>query len=421
MRFIRYAAFSLCVCALAQTPPARGSEIGELTLKDLVAEALVRNPEIRAAQRGLEAAGQRPAQVKELPDPTVSLGWNSTTYPWPGAGLGKDPVANLTFMASQEIPYPGKLRLKSQIATQEMKAEAQDYRAVSLGVLARLKTVFFNLQHTDAVEGIITRNLELSRSILRATEERYAAGKAAMGDVLRAQTQVTLNDVRRIQLNRERLTQAAEINRLLNRPVDTKVERTVEPSMTPVQFTEEELADMAKTSAPSIARSQKLIERAGLAVELSRKNYYPDITLNGGFFPMGSLGQMYMFRADVKLPLRRNRVRAEVAERSSELSRAKYSYEDTSRTLEFQIKESFLATQAAEKLVELYTATVIPQAKLSAEAAFTAYETGSGDLLGVLNSQTAVTEYEMNYHEQMEALHLALVRLEEITGVEILQ
>ena len=42
-----------------------------LSLRDLIREALRNNPEVIAAQKGYEAARQRPTQESSLPDPTV--------------------------------------------------------------------------------------------------------------------------------------------------------------------------------------------------------------------------------------------------------------------------------------------------------------------------------------------------------------
>ena len=69
---------------------AKGQEV---KLADLVSEALERSPEILAAQKKYEAAKQRPSQAGSLPDPTLSMGWNSNGNPLPGAGLGRTPPA----------------------------------------------------------------------------------------------------------------------------------------------------------------------------------------------------------------------------------------------------------------------------------------------------------------------------------------
>src|SRR5690348_10760378 len=87
-----------------------------LNQNELVAEALLRNPEILAAQKKYEAARQRPAQERTLPDPMISMGWNASGNPLPGAGLGTEPVANIGAMVSQQLPDPSKLRLRAAVA-----------------------------------------------------------------------------------------------------------------------------------------------------------------------------------------------------------------------------------------------------------------------------------------------------------------
>ncbi len=79
---------ALPLAAICQTSDER------LNLHELVDEALRRNPEVLAARKKYEAARQRRAQERSLPDPTLSLGWNSTGNPLPFAGVGTDPVAN---------------------------------------------------------------------------------------------------------------------------------------------------------------------------------------------------------------------------------------------------------------------------------------------------------------------------------------
>lgn len=407
-----FVAFSLV--AIAQTAEQR------LDLSELVGEALRRNPEILAAQKKYEAARQRPAQERSLPDPMLSLGWNSTGNPLPFAGVGTDPVANIGVMASQEFPAPGKLRLRGEVASKEAQAEAQQFRAVQLNVILRVKQAYFRLQHAYAEREVLERSRELLRTLLHVTEARYSVGKAAQADVFRAQTQITLIETRLVQIDRERRTREAEINSFLIRPQGSPVARPPEPHLAVTAFSVEDLIEKARTAAPMLARDQKMIERAGTALNLARKDYYPDVTLNGGYYYMGSMPPMYMVRADVKIPIRLGRTRAEVTERSAEVVQAKHTYEATVQSLQFRIRDEYLGMETAQKLVELYSKVVMPQARLTIESSLASYQTGGTDFLSVFTNELAVIDYEMNYHEQMREFHLALARLEEMTGVELI-
>src|SRR5205823_6416982 len=151
------------VAAIAQTSGQR------VELNQLVSEALLRNPEVLAAQKKLEAARQRPAQERSLPDPMLSVGWNSSGNPLPGAGLGTEPIANIGVMASQEFPAPGKLRLRGEIAQKKAEAEAQEYRSVALNLTARVKLAYFGLEHAYQAREVLERNREQLRMFLHVT------------------------------------------------------------------------------------------------------------------------------------------------------------------------------------------------------------------------------------------------------------
>src|SRR5258708_7951100 len=311
---------SLPLVSSAQTVEQR------LDLRDLVSDALRRNPEVLAAQKKYEAARQRPAQERSLPDPMVSLGWNSTGNPLPLAGVGTDPVANIGFMASQEFPAPGKLRLRGEVALKEAQAEAQEFRAAELSVISRVKQAYFRLQHSYAEREVLERSRELLRTLLHVTEARYSVGKAAQADVFKAQTQITLMEARLVQVDRERRTREAEINSLLSRPHGSPVARPPEPHMEAPAFSADDLVEKARIAAPMLARDQKMIERAGTALSLARKDYYPDVTLNGGYYYMGSMAPMYVVRADLKIPIHLGKTRAEGTERSQQGAQARHTY-----------------------------------------------------------------------------------------------
>ena len=137
---------------------AYAQEPARLSLADVVAEALARNPEIVAAQKRHDAARQRPAQERSLPDPMVSAGYNASGNPLPGAGLGTEPTANIGVMVSQELPYPGKRDLKASMASREADAVFQQIEAARLSIVARVKQAYYRLAYTYAVSDVLTRN-----------------------------------------------------------------------------------------------------------------------------------------------------------------------------------------------------------------------------------------------------------------------
>ncbi|MGE5645112.1 MAG: TolC family protein [Acidobacteriota bacterium] len=390
------------------------------SLDELIEQALRANPEVLAAQKRYEAMRQRPSQESSLPDPMLSLGYNSTGNPLPGSGIGRDPVASAGVMVSQELLYPGKRRLKGDIAMRDADAELQRYLMVRLSVVSRLKQAYHGLHHAYEMTGIMTREQDLMRKILRITEARYAVGKAAQQDIFKAQTQLSIMETRIERSRQEQRSREVEINSLLNRPSDTPIARPPDPEPVPLRAGLDELMKQVREDAPMLRREQKMVERTELALNLARKEYYPDYTVSGGYYYMGSMAPMYMARVDFKLPAWFwRKQRAAVAEQAAGVSAARHDYSAASQTLSFRVKDDYLMAETSYRLMNMYSTTVIPQASLALESGLASYQTGAVDFLSVLMNFTTLVEYELNYHEEKLNYFLALARLEELTGVDL--
>ena len=398
--------------AIAQTP-------ARTTLADVVAEALAKNPDIVAAQKRYDAARQRPAQERSLPDPMVSAGYNANGAPWPGAGLGTEPTSNIGFMVSQEVPYPGKRDLRAAIASREADAEFQQIEAARLGIVARVKQAYYRLAYADAVAGVLSRNRQLLDTLLKVSEGRYAVGQAAQQDVIKAQTQLSILELQLERVQGDRRTREGELNALLNRPPATPIGEAEDLQLTAFDQSLDALVAAANEHAPMLRRDRLMVERSQLGVDAARKDYKPDFALAGGYYYMGAMPPMYEFRVDVKVPLQRSRRAAAVAEQLSTVDAARSTYDSTRLSLQDRLQQDFQMASTSVRLARLYRDTVLPQARLALESSMASYQTGSVDFLSVLTNFGTVLEYEMTYFDELATYHTAVSRLEEMTGTPI--
>ncbi len=391
-------------------------------LQNLIDEALKRNPEILAAQKRLEASRRRPTMQGSLPDPMFSAGYGSVGGPLPGQGLGTEAMARIGFMASQMLPAAGKRDLRTRIALKEAGAMEQEYWQAQLSVVARLKTAWHRLHHSYAMLDIIEHSRELTDRMLKVSEARYAAGKSAQADLLKAQTQLTLLEVKKTKTEQEKRSREAEINALLARALDTSVPRP--PEMQPVEnlTTLAQMMEQAQGWSPMILRERRNIERTELALNLARKEGSPDYTVSAGYYNMGSMPPVFEARLDFNLPFfTRARQRAATAEQADSLQAARRSYQATGNTLMFRLKDDYLLSGTAWRLLRIYSTTLVPQATLAVESSLVSYETGQTDFAMLLGNLMTLLEAEESYHEALADYHLALIRLEEMTGMVLLQ
>src|SRR5271170_4035540 len=101
--------------AFAQTPVASTPA----PLSQLLAEAGANNPQVSAADHAARAARQVAPQMTTLPDPKFTYQQLSVGSPKPFAGYSNSDFAYIGVGASQELPYPGKLRARGEVAERD--------------------------------------------------------------------------------------------------------------------------------------------------------------------------------------------------------------------------------------------------------------------------------------------------------------
>lgn len=407
----------VCAALLALLPAA--AQEPKLTVQEILKEALSRNPEILAAQKRVEAMRQKPYGEQALPDPMVSLGWNSSGNPLPGAGLGSEPIANIGLMVSQEVPYPGKRGLRAEVLNKEAEAEFQAYLVTQLRIVSQVKQTFFDLHHAYESADILRRNRTVLTQILEMTQARYSVGKAMQQDLFKLQTQLSLMEVRIQQFERQKIVKRAELNMLRSRPPDAPLAPPLLLMKHEMPAELDALYRAAEANAPILKREQKMIERAESAVNLARKDYYPDTAVSAGYFNMGSMPPMYVFRVDVKVPFWLKRQRAQISEQVQGVAEARHRFEAADQSMHFRIRENYAMAETSLNIIHLYETTILPQANLAVESGLTTYSTGGADFASVFLNYQSLVDAELSYHEEMANFLMALSRLEELTGLTL--
>lgn len=385
---------------------AEGQPEAILNLGRLVHEATENNPEIKAARQRWEAAQAVIPQVQTLPDPRVNFGYKDMMEREEMYGFG------------QEIPFPGKLRLRGAIASREAERTEQEYLATRLRVIARLKEAYYDLHLIHKSIEIVDKNKLLLQDFESTARARYGVGRATQQDVFRAQTEVSRVLARLATLEQRKESLRADINRLLNRSPLNPLGAPPEIAVTPLHQGLPELTTILDQSSPLLQARVKDVERGEEAVALANREYFPDFEVNGFGFHNETMNENgYQFMLGVKIPLyyatkQREGVREAFANRES----ATQELQAVKQDLQFRVKDNVAQVQRAEQLVAILKDAIIPQATLTLESAQAGYAVGSVDFLTLLNSLLTLQENELELHSEMVEHEKAVARLEEILG-----
>lgn len=412
---------------LQESLPVKSPSMAEhsgmpVSLLELVKEAEQNNPQIQSARQGWQAAKQVPSQVSTLPDPQFNLQQVNVGSPRPFAGYTNSDFAYIGLGVSQDFPYPGKLRLKGEIAKRDADVSQQQYESVRLSILAQVKEAYFQLAYLSKTLGILESDGQLLQQLEKAADARYRSGMGNQQDLLRAQLEQT-KLLREITMHHLEVAKSqARLKQLLNR---SQVSPDVEPtelSTTPLPYSYEELWAATKAQNPQIAGAEKMVERQKLQVDSAHKDFYPDFNLQYMWQRTDptQFRAYYMLSFGVRVPIYRSRKqRPELAQAEAELSRSRSEVEVQSQEVAAQLQNAYDTAQKTADLLKIYQEGLIPQSRAGFQAGMAAYQNNRQDFQSALSSVLDVLHFDEEYWQGLAEREAALARLEELTGISL--
>jgi outer membrane protein, heavy metal efflux system len=409
---------------LQVTSPAREHAASQSVtpLDDLLSEAEHTNPQIQAARQGWQAAKQVPSQVSTLPDPQFQVQQFNVGSPRPFAGYTNSNFAYIGFGVSQDLPYPGKLKLKGEIATQDAAVAQQEYESVRRVVLAGVKSAYFQLASLSRTLGILESDGQLLQQVERAADARYRSGMGNQQDVLQAQLEQTklLREITMHHLEVAKLQ--AQIKQLLNRSQSSPDIEPSELPESPLPYSFEDLLATTKTQNPQISASQDLIQRQKLAVDLAHKDFHPDFSIQYMWQRTDptQYRAYYMLTFGVRVPIYRGRKqRPELAQAEAELSRSRSELDSQSQQVAAELRTEYDTAQQTADLLKIYRQGLLPQARAEFEAGMAAYQNNRQEFQSLLASYLDVLHLDEQYWQTLADRETALAGIEELTGLSL--
>jgi len=391
-------------------------------LQDLLTEAEQNNPRIQAARQGWQAAKQVPSQVSTLPDPQLNLQQVNVGSPRPFAGYTNSDFAYIGFGVSQDFPYPGKLRLKGEIAKRDADVVQEQYESVRRSILAGVKAAYFQLAYLSRTLGILESDRELLQQVEKAADARYRSGMGNQHDLLQAQVERTklLREITMHHLEVARLQ--AQIKQLLNRLQTSPDIQPSELLETPLLYTFEELLSATKAQNPGISGAEKMVEKQKLQVDLAHKDFYPDFNVQYMWQRTDptQFRAYYMLSFGVRVPMYRGRKqRPELAQAEAELSRSRSESQVQSQQVAFEVRSEYETAQKTAELLKIYGEGLLPQARAGFQAGIAAYQSNRQDFQSLLASFVDVLHLDEEYWKSIAEREAAVARLEQLTGLSL--
>ena len=142
----------------------------------------------------------------------VGVGWAGNITPF--SVQEGDPSSNRNVSVTQQIPYPGKLKLRAGDGRQGGRRLAGRLRCSRPPVTADVKAAYYDYFYFDKAIQITQKNKSLLEKLSKITGSRYQVGKGMQQDVLRSQVEISLLLQKLTMLEQQRATAQARLNNL---------------------------------------------------------------------------------------------------------------------------------------------------------------------------------------------------------------
>ncbi|MHC4494987.1 MAG: TolC family protein [Planctomycetota bacterium] len=391
-------------------------------LSDYLSYAALNNPGLEAAFNRWKAALERIPQVEALPDPRFNYLYYvqevETRVGPQRHGLG----------ISQAFPWFGKLELRGDVATEAAHAARKRYEAAKLRLFFEVKDAFYEYYYLAKSVDVTKENINLVKHLESVARSRYKAAAGGHPDVVRAQVETGKLEDRYQTLLDLRQPIVARLNAALNRPAEAEIPWPGEITIEDVNVVDVELLSQLKAENPELQALDFEISRNRRAIELAKKDYYPDLNLGLNFVdtdssPVGSPPDdgkdPVIAMISLNLPLWRDKYGAGVREAKARFYAARQDKTERANSLSSELKLASYRFRDAERKIDLYGDALLPKARESLKVTESGYLATTGTFTDLIDAQRVFLEFALAYERALADRAQSLAKLEILVGGEI--
>lgn len=419
MTVVRVFIFALLLANCVAISAQEMSPIPPTPLSKLLAEATASNSQIAVARHRWLAAKAVPRQVTTLPDPTFTYQQLSVGSPRPFAGYTNSDFAYIGLGASQALPYPGKLRLRGEVAQRDADVMGSERDAAQSQVCDAVKADYIELAYLQKTIGILVENQQILDQMIQDAAAHYAVGKGSQVDILQAQIERT-KMVREITMHHLEVGKIeADLKGLLHRDQDSPEIITEDLIESPLPPTSADLLQQVRTKNPQIQIDASSIRKQDAAVVSAKREGRPDFDLAYMYQNTDrKYRDYYMFTLNVSLP-RKKRVDAEIAEAQQKVVQSRAELDAHLQAQLTAVQQAYVTAAGDRELLKEYGEGLIPQSEAAYRSTMNDYASNRGQFSQVLLGFINVLSLKLDSMQTLAEYETALAHLETLTGATL--
>jgi outer membrane protein TolC len=391
-----------------------------LQLDVLVKEVIRRNPNLDATRLRIQAAHEAVHRIQVLEDPQVTITSDQNKF-----HKTSDFTPMMSYEVSQEIPFPGKLRLKGEIAKQVMLQKQSIEITTYRELIRQTKLLYYQLYTNTISLRINEENTVLIKALIEDSLALYRSGKAGYADAIKMQLELQMLEDQKLMLIAEGDMFKSMLNALLNRSPTEPLGEPIADFTPPFELSFYTAEAIALSSRSELQGMEAMIMEQEKMAQLARRNYYPDFMVGLAYEQMnnnfdGHIDNAWMLKVGFNIPIWILEKQArEVREARSNAFANQRELEGMQAMISGKLKELLAKLKSTDNKISLYKNGILPKVKEALFALLASYRSGETDFLLLLDTWRQAFNAELDYENYLSERERIIAELERAMGVNL--
>ena len=182
----------------------------------------------------------------------------------------------------------------------------------------------------------------------------------------------------------------------------------------------ESLYAAALRNRPELHALTARVQARTAAIELARREYYPNLTISGGYNSFWQEEKLRPFvGVGINVPLQLDRRKAALSEARAREQQTKSRHEVQRAEILFEVSSAIDEVRESAHVVRLYASSIVPAAEDNLAAAQSGYETSTNDFLTLITAEKTLMLARLSYHQALAEYHKGLAHLKGAVGLAL--
>jgi outer membrane protein TolC len=423
---------------LTRLPAAAQQPAPEMALREAVERAITANLDLKKSEKEIEAAQANKSARRTDFFPTFNASYrytrNDSEASLGGFAGGLTTSVRNEFQLGAGFTQPifqgFALINQYEIAALGVDVAQLDQHLTRLEVIFLIKQAYFNVLKAQKLVEVSRDSVNLLEAQVDVARNFYEVGMTPLNDLLQVQVELA-NTKQELTVAQNDLDVAqSQFNIVLRRPVDATVNLVDIQTYFPL---EEDLAyylRLAERNRMDIHIADLQIQIAQKELEIARKNFYPDIVLEGLYFKRGTDWDLsddddfldpdgWSITGTASWNFWEwGRSAYGTREKLSRLHQAKIAKDQILDQIRVEVEQSYLKAKESEKNI-VTVETAIEQAKENMRITEERYKEQAATSTDILIAQNLLNRTQTNFYNALYDFKIAKAFLQKAVSLEI--